>query len=84
VDKDERPGAEYNLIKVLPVWVLSELTPKPADIVLRPTYTTVLKEQIPVIPTGNKLIVVEKELKFSLIEVETVLKPGPEFILKRP
>ena len=73
-----------NFIKDLAVFVLSVLTPKPADIVLRPTYTTVLKEQIPVIPTGNKLNIVEKELKFALIDVERVLKPGAEFTLKRP
>ena len=84
VDKDERPGAELNLIKVLPVWVLSELTPKPADILLKPIYTIVLKEQIPATDPGVKLKIVEKELKFSLIDVESVLSPGAEFTLKRP
>ena len=84
MDKDERPGAEFNLIKVLPVWVLSELTPKPADIVLKPTYTIVLNEQIPATVPELELIAVEKELKFSLIEVESVLSPGAEFTLKSP
>jgi hypothetical protein len=73
-----------NFINDLAVFVLRELTPKPADIVLKPTYTIVLKEQIPATVPEFKLNAVEKELKFALIEVESVLSPGAEFTLKSP